>query len=174
MSDDWGAEMHRAKPVNQSRLEPSNFEPGGRYIRLHDGRDITGITVARALIGMLAGEPVLRVSEAVTEPATRRDGAMVKVNLIRATVGWKWLEKATDIDTTIITTVETGQHHYYALEIRFEDGVTLSRYPNARSEPRLRPTTYGLLDLGEPVGRIDLRGRVHPVYERITIRKHRL
>lgn len=57
--------------------------------------------------------------------------------------------------TTVLCAVQHRPQHVYALRVVFEDGVTLARYPDACSKPRLRPATYGGLDLaGLPVGEI--------------------
>ncbi len=56
-----------------------------------------------------------------------------------------------------------------ALEVEFRDGLTLATSPLAKAEPRLRPTTYGVLRFGPEVGAINLRGRHHMVFETITV-----
>ena len=43
------------------------------------------------------------------------------------------------------------------------------RYPDKKSEPRLRPTTTGKIKLGDQVGEILVRGKPHPVYEFINV-----
>jgi hypothetical protein len=45
----------------------------------------------------------------------------------------------------------------------------MARYPDKTSEPRLRPTGRGELVMGQEIGRIDIRGKEHPVYDTITI-----
>ena len=41
---------------------------------------------------------------------------------------------------------------------------------NSPSEPRLRPTVKGFVDLGKEIGKISVRGKEHPVYDKIVNR----
>ena len=94
-------------------------------------------------------------------------GNKVKVNLFKKKVGWKWVGEP-PVDTPTIISVEKGGKHYYTLDSDIGK-VDLTKYPNQKSEPRLRPTSRGDLVMGEEVGRINLRGKEHPVYDSIKI-----
>ena len=94
-------------------------------------------------------------------------GNKVKVNLFKKKVGWKWVGEP-PVDTPTIISVEKGGKHFYTLDSDIGN-VELSKYPNQKSEPRLRPTSRGDLEMGEKVGEIDLRGKLHPVYDSIKI-----
>jgi hypothetical protein len=94
-------------------------------------------------------------------------GNKVKVNLFKKKVGWKWVGEP-PVDTPTIISVEKGGKHYYTLDSDIGK-VDLTKYPNQKSEPRLRPTSRGDLEMGEEVGRINLRGKEHPVYDSIKI-----
>ena len=94
-------------------------------------------------------------------------GNKVKVNLFKKKVGWKWVGEP-PVDTPTIISVEKGGKHYYTLDSDIGK-VDLTKYPNQKSEPRLRPTSRGDLELGEKVSKINLRGKIHPVYDSIKI-----
>ena len=72
-----------------------------------------------------------------------------------------------------IVSVTEGNKHFYALGVNFNNPVTLETYPDKPSEPRLRPTTQGELRLGKRVGSIDMRTKIHPVYEVISVEDKR-
>ena len=70
-------------------------------------------------------------------------------------------------DISTLISVENKSKHYYALETNFPEGINLSRYPNKKDQPKLRPTIKGFVELGKPVGKILVRGKEHPVYDKI-------
>lgn len=139
----------------------------GMYLR--NDVDVTGQSVDQAVVDASGQIPCFLTSETCVEPSKRAHGPIIRVNLIRATAGWKWIREPDGVQTTSLCTVETQGKHHYALLVAFRDGVTLSNYPDRESEPRLRPTTYGVLDYGRTVGSIMLRGRQHRVYSQIMV-----
>ncbi|CAM6053396.1 unnamed protein product [Sphagnum tenellum] len=169
---------HLTFPVPQRMLDSQSkhfkpglgeFQPGGKYIRMSDRFDITGQTVEHASIDVTDGKAAFYVSDGLKDPSTSTNGSIIKVNLIKATVGWKWLTKPDSTDTQTLCSVTCKQQHHYALRVEFDNGVTLARYANARSEPRLRPTTHGSLEFGTVIGQIQLRGHMHAVFDLIGI-----
>ena len=94
-------------------------------------------------------------------------GNKVKVNLFKQRAGWKWVGKP-PVDTPTIISVEQGNKHYYTLDSDIGN-VDLTKYPNQPSEPRLRPSSRGDLKFGEEVGKINIRGKLHPVYDTIEV-----
>jgi len=68
---------------------------------------------------------------------------------------------------TLVSVVHKGKH-YFTLETDFSKGAELKTYPKSQSEPRLRPTATGELDLQEQVGTIRMKEKTHPVYRKIT------
>ena len=140
--------------------------PGGNYIDLDTKEDLTGNTYAGGKVSIVDGKPVLDTSDDFSEPATKADGRKVKVNLFKQKAGWKWIDY--DGPATIVST-EVGGKHHYALSSDFQNPVTLQTYPNQPSEPRLRPTTQGEVELGNKIGNISVRGKVHPVYDEVRI-----
>ncbi len=45
--------------------------------------------------------------------------------------------------------------------------LILKKYPNSKTEPRLRPTVVGEIEIGPQIGNISVRGKEHPVYQSI-------
>jgi hypothetical protein len=87
--------------------------------------------------------------------------------LFKQSAGWKWVGEA-PVKTSTLVSVEMGKDHIYTLTSQFDTPVEMARYEDKKSEPRLRPTTRGVLRVGEKVGEIEVRGRIHPVYDKIT------
>lgn len=148
-----------------------DFAKGGKYLHMPAKADVTGETVTFGFIDVTnPTRPDFKVSQAQKEPATKADGRLVKTNLFKQKAGWKWVSE--DLFTNqlkTIVSVESGSAHLYALRVNFNSGVTLARYANASSEPRLRPTTYGSVTVGREIGRISIRGREHVVYDKIEV-----
>ena len=105
-------------------------------------------------------------------------GTNVKSNLL-ASDKWSWVgkpPKGGDNYTNIITAVgkpaggKSG--HYYAANVDFSKGVTLSRYGY---QPNLRPTAKGTLVLGKQIGKVRIggkdpsKGRVVPFFDKISV-----
>lgn len=182
----WGFltedEFRSILPAPQRWLDPENkeykpgmgdFARGGRYLDMPSKEDVTGQTVARAFIDVSGEKPVFKASSKVIEPSQKGRGVRtIKTNLFKKSAGWKWVEREDDIrEVQTLVSVEEGSKHHYTLKADFPNGVTLQRYENAPSEPRLRPTTHGQVVLGRVIGKISVRGREHPVYDVITIKR---
>ena len=143
---------------------------GGNYIDLDSKEDLTGNTYAAGSVKIIDGKPMLETNDAPAAPATRDSGNKVKVNLFKKKAGWSWVDY--DGPDTIVSTEQGGKHHY-SLNTDFQTPVTLQTYPKQPSEPRLRPTSQGKVVLGNKVGSISVRGKVHPVYDQVTIEDKR-
>ena len=152
-------------------------QPGGRYLEMgaEGPTDITGEFPQRALIGVTPeGKPVMQVSKALLEGETRTDGRKIKTNLFKKKAGWRWTQVPKGFDpeppsSFPLVSVEDGKQHYYTLQAEFPEGVELTRYEKSKSEPRLRPTKKGNVHLGKKVGEISVRGKKHPVYDKVEI-----
>lgn len=167
-------------PVNDARIVPvprgndrmqqifGVNEPGegGNYIDLDSKEDLTGNTYTGGVVKIIDGKPLLETNDAPAAPATKESGNKVKVNLFKQKAGWKWIDY--DGPETIVSTHQGSKHHY-SLSSDFETPVTLQTYPKQPSEPRLRPTSQGKVVLGNKIGSISVRGKVHPVYDQVTI-----
>ena len=141
--------------------------PGGNFIDLDTREDLTGQTFSGGSVVIQDGKPMLETNDQRAEPATKADGRKVKVNLFKQKAGWKWIDVPNGAPTIVST--ETGGKHIYSLSTRFNTPVTLQTYPTQPSEPRLRPTSQGEATLGKRIGSISVRGKVHPVYDQVTI-----
>jgi hypothetical protein len=167
-------------PINDARIVPvprgnermqqifGVNEPGegGNYIDLDSKEDLTGNTYTGGVVKIIDGKPLLETNDAPAAPATKESGNKVKVNLFKQKAGWKWVDY--DGPETIVSTHQGSKHHY-SLSSDFETPVTLQTYPKQPSEPRLRPTSQGKVVLGNKIGSISVRGKVHPVYDQVTI-----
>lgn len=158
----------------------SEFPPqaGGRYLEMGQGgpKDITGQIVEQGAIGVdPTGKASMKVSEGLLDSLpVNKEGRKTKVNLFKKKAGWKWTQvpegyPAEPDSNFPIVSIHDGKDHYYALNADFPEGMELARYPNEKSEPRLKPTKKGNVYLGTKVGEIIRNGKKHPVYDRAQI-----
>ena len=166
----------KSKGYNPS-LSEFGYEPGGRYLAMgKEKTDITGSIPQTGRISVGAdGKPSFMVSKNLAE-SLPQDGKIIRTNLFKKKAGWNWTKTPEGFDPKPssdfpIVSVETGGKHFYTLSTDFPSGVELSRYAKKTSEPRLRPTTRGEIELGQKVGEISVRGKKHPVYDQITAGK---
>lgn len=157
-------------PYNNPKMQEifgvQNPVPGGNYIDLDTKQDVTGTTYTGGSVKVVDGKPVLETNDTTAEPATKADGPKVKVNLFKQKAGWKWVDY--DGPSTIVSTTIRGKH-VYSLDTDIQNPVSLETYPNEPSEPRLRPTTQGEVQTGNVIGNITVRGKPHPVYDKVTV-----
>ena len=154
------------KPYLQKTFAVQNPVPGGNYIDLDTKEDVTGTTYTGGSVKVVDGKPVLETNDTKAEPATKADGPKVKVNLFKQKAGWKWVDY--DGPSTIVSTTIRGKH-IYSLNTDLQNPVSLETYPQQRDEPRLRPTTQGEVQTGNVIGNISVRGKPHPVYDKVTV-----
>lgn len=158
-------------------LSDFEFQRGGRYMQMGKPmQDVSGQfpDSARIAVGP-DGKPSMQVSNTnIPEGEFKKTGRKVKTNLYKKKAGWKWSQVPEGFDPNPdssfpIVSVEDGKKHYYSLATEYPEGVEMTRYPNEKSEPRLRPTKKGGVHLGKQVGEIDVKGKKHPVYDRIQV-----
>lgn len=162
------------KPFLGQQFEP---QAGGRYLQMGDGppKDITGEYPNYGLLSVSPeGKPAFQVSDAPAEAGTKT-GRKIKTNLFKRRAGWKWTKAPEGFDPDPagdfpLISVQDGKQHYYTLSTEFPEGVELTRYEKSATEPRLRPTRQGSVELGNVVGEISVRGKKHPVYDRATVK----
>jgi len=169
------------------QFDLSKFELGGKFFDQDTREDLTNRTFESAVIDVTGSSPKMNV-DVDTDPSVSKksEGELYKTNLFRknAGAGWKWVsENPPEVSrigrggTEVLVSVERKKRkgeesHIYALKANFENGVELARYPEEKSEPRLRPTGKGTLILGDVVGMIQTNsGKQHPVYSSATISK---
>tara|TARA_R100001510_G_C7656252_1_gene216081 strand:- start:326 stop:3730 length:3405 start_codon:yes stop_codon:yes gene_type:complete len=154
------------------RMFPKGDAPkGGDYLNPQTGEVLSGRNVSSANIKISPdGKPSFKVSNDNVETvgSIGKGKTKIKTNLFKKKAGWKWTnspEGYEDIPTLV--SVEKGGKHFYTLETDFSKGVNLKKYENSKTEPRLRPTVNGELEFGNQIGTISVRGKEHPVYEKI-------
>ena len=147
------------------RFDIQEYTKGGKYFDLASGEDVTGRVYESGSIDVSTGKPSLQASDTQVEAAT--SGRKIRTNLFKQSAGWKWVGEAPAKTSTLVS-VEMGSDHLYTLNAQFDTPIEMARYEDKKSEPRLRPTTRGVLRVGEKVGEIEVRGRTHPVYDSIT------
>tara|TARA_Y100000741_G_C18177885_1_gene528043 strand:- start:230 stop:937 length:708 start_codon:yes stop_codon:yes gene_type:complete len=154
-------------------LKDVEYEKGGKYLNPVTKESLTNKNLKDATISISEdGKPNFKASpiEANIVGSPDVKGATkIKTNLFKKKAGWKWIDAPKGFEEVpTLVSVENKGKHYYALKADFPKGVNLSRYAESKSEPRLRPTMKGFVELGEPVGTISVRGKEHVVYDRIV------
>ncbi|CAB4139281.1 hypothetical protein UFOVP345_33 [uncultured Caudovirales phage] len=165
----WLGPDAKEGPPFTKNLPPTR---GGMYlVKTAQGfEDITGVTPRSATIEVgQDGKPQMRITEDTAPQNTKADGPLAKVNLFKKKAGWKWTKEPDGSAPETVVSTEQGSRHYYSLRTDFDTPVNMARYPDAPSEPRLRPTTNGVVKPGEVVGEIEVRGKKHPVYDRVRV-----
>lgn len=152
-------------PAFFNRYGLEGYIRGGKYVDTESGENITGRVYQTGSIDVSTGRPNFQTSD--TPASLPTSGRKIRTNLFKQSAGWKWVGEAPSSTSTLVS-VEIGNDHVYTLKAQFDTPVELARYTEKKSEPRLRPTTRGVLQVGEKVGEIEVRGRVHPVYDTIT------
>ena len=186
-----GGGLKNIMPAPQRMFDPTDkgYKPflsdfdqvaGGRFLEMGgpDGPvDVTGRYPATANISVSPdGKPTFQVAGEERTGLPPNKGRSIKTNLFKKSAGWKWTKVPEGFDPNPagnfpIISVEDGNKHYYTLDAQFPDGAELARYPDRATEPRLRPTRKGKLELGNKVGEIKSRGNIHPVYDKAVIRE---
>jgi len=154
------------------RMFPKGEAPkGGDYLNPKTGDVLTDRNVSSANIKINPdGKPSFNVSnDNVENVGTLGKGnSQIKTNLFKKKAGWKWTDTPSGMDNveTLVSVTHKGKH-FYTIETDFTKGVNLKKYPNQKTEPKLRPTVVGQIELGEPIGEISVRGNPHKVYNKI-------
>ena len=154
------------------RMFPKGEAPkGGDYLNPKTGDVLTDRNVSSANIKINPdGKPSFNVSnDNVDNVGTLGKGnSQIKTNLFKKKAGWKWTGTPSGMDNieTLVSVTHKGKH-FYTIETDFTKGVNLKKYPNQKTEPKLRPTVVGKIELGQPIGEISVRGNPHKVYNKI-------
>jgi len=159
-------------PKPERMFDEGNRPRGGEYINPETQDVLTGKNISSANISVKEGKPSFTgVADNPPEVGTSGKGTYkTKINLYRKGL-WKWIDPPKDYSdiSTLVSVVQKDNKHYFALEADLPSGVNLARYPNAPTEPRLRPTVQAQpLELGNIVGTIRVQGKERPVYDKIV------
>ena len=161
------------------RMFPEDARPaGGEYLNPKTQDILTGMLTKRGRIVIpKEGPPSFKISpeksDVVGSPDIKK-ATKIHTNLLnKKRTGWSWKKTPEGYDNVpAIVSVENKGKHYYALDVDFPKGVELKRFATKKTEPRLRPTVEkGFVELGKPIGVMVLRGKEHPVYDKIINRK---
>jgi hypothetical protein len=138
--------------------------------------DITGQTFAGGTVSTVGGKRRMNISDEAAESIVAKrpgdEGRLTRVNLFDSKkTGWKWSKNKPANAPDTVVSVEQGDKHYYALTTESAQPVDLATYPKKKSEPRLRPTTRGKIELGKKVGEFIYQGKKRPVYDTVKIVK---
>jgi hypothetical protein len=159
------------------KMFPEDARPaGGEYLNPATQDILTGMFSKKGRIVIpKEGPPSFKISPEKSDIIGSPDikgATQIKTNLFKKKAGWKW-DKAPKgyEDAPTLVSVENKGKHYYTLDAQFPEGVNLSRYAKSKTEPRLRPTIKGFVELGKPIGKISVRGKEHPVYDKIINRE---
>ena len=159
------------------KMFPEDARPaGGEYLNPATQDILTGKNFSKGNISITPeGRPSFKVSPSEKEIVGSPDikgATQIKTNLFKKKAGWKWNKAPKGYeDAPTLVSVENKGKHYYTLDAQFPEGVNLSRYAKSKTEPRLRPTIKGFVELGKPIGKISVRGKEHPVYDKIINRE---
>lgn len=140
---------------------------GGRY-KMDSGQDVSGLHFNDAVI--LGSDKSINVEwknqeeEPEPKPAPKSGLRRIRFNMLRPSKfdGYK--------DAWIVAS-ETSKGHIYSLSVEVQTTLTLKTFPGKKSEPRLRPETYGSLHPLNKIGEITIKssGKKHPLYDRVFV-----
>jgi len=155
------------------RMFPESSRPiGGEYLNPKTGDILTNKNLEYGNISITPeGRPKFEASPNTIEnvgSVGEKGATTIKTNLFKKTAGWKWLDAPNEYkDIPTLISVENKGKHYYSLNTEFPKGLNLTRYDKSKTEPKLRPTIKGFIELGNKIGTISVRGKEHPVYDKI-------
>ena len=133
-----------------------------------DKKDVTGFHFSRATI---IGEDKSinvewddQVNKPEPKPAPKSGMRRIRFNMLRPS-------KFSGYDGSWIVASETSRGHFYSLGVNIKTTLTLQTFPKKKSEPRLRPETYGQLIAYQQIGEITIKssGKKHPLYEHMYV-----
>ena len=177
------------KPIAEKALSKVGREvvPGGEFLMSKRKRgknvleNVTGKSYNKSFISVVDSDhPHMAVDEdsiipdLTYEQLKKEKGTLSRINLFRKGAGWKWakgnkfsgkLSKVAGDDAVI--SVHRGDKHYFALSTELNSPTAMQTYPKG-GNPTLKPTTKGVPQFGKVVGHINVRGKKHPLYDRIT------
>jgi len=166
-------EMISVFPKPASKFpEGQSPDAAGDYINPVTNESVSGKNVSSASIKLTPeGKADFKVSNdnVDTVGSEGKGKTLIRTNLFDKSKGWKWVDAPKQYENIPkIISVEKSGKHYYTVETDFSKGVNLTKYPEKPTQPKLRPTVKGELEFGNQIGTISVRGKQHPVFEKIT------
>ena len=163
-------------PKPQRMFDEKDAPIGGEYLNPITKEKLTDKNFQSASIGITPeGKPSFTAKNIEVDKVGSPDiqgATQIKTNLFKKKAGWKWLNAPKEYENIpTLVSVENKGKHYYTIQADFPQGINLSRYAKSKTEPRLRPTIKGFVNLGKPIGTISVRGKEHPVYDKIINKK---
>ena len=163
-------------PKPQRMFDEKDAPIGGEYLNPITKEKLTDKNFQSASIGITPeGKPSFTAKNIEVDKVGSPDiqgATQIKTNLFKKKAGWKWLNAPKDYENIpTLVSVENKGKHYYTIQADFPQGINLSRYAKSKTEPRLRPTIKGFVNLGKPIGTISVIGKEHPVYNKIINKK---
>ena len=142
---------------------------GGKYL-MDSGKDVTGLHFKKAEI--LGSDKSIniewknQVKKPEPKPAPKSGMRRVRFNMLRPS-------KFDGYDDSWIVASETSKGHIYSLRVKVHGVLTLKTFPKKKSEPRLRPETYGSIIAFNQIGEITIKssGKKHPLYDVVYVSK---
>ena len=135
--------------------------------------DVTGEFVKGASVVVTANGAASQLNVGTLEvPPTgsldKSYGKIVRINMFRRKAGFTVVDAVRQPE--YIISVETGGKHYYAKsKVEIDGFARLKHFPDKKSEPRLRLETRGDLELYGEEHTVVIRGKEHPLYDKIII-----
>lgn len=135
--------------------------------------DVTGEFVKGASVVVTANGAASQLNVGTLEvpPSGSLDksyGKIVRINMFRKKAGFTVVDALRQ--PGYIISVETGGKHYYAKsKVEIDGYARLQHFPDKKSEPRLRLETRGDLELYGEEHTVVIRGKEHPLYDKIII-----
>ncbi len=169
-----GLDMSKLKlnPPVFAKPEKILGKPGGAFVT-ESGVDVTGRHYKGAVISAGLKRIDVDGEKEVPKPEPRSSGRRIKFNMLRPRT-YDIIEGDAPFDGLKegmwLITAETSEGHIYIRDnVVVETALTLKAFPNKKSEPRLRPETYGSIGTffgDRVVGKIRIKssGKVHPVF----------
>ena len=168
----YGMKNPPVTPIPQKITGSKGFYSGP------NGSDVTGRHYKNAKISSEPRQISVEWGNEVPEPEPKSSGMRIRFNMVRPSLwepnsrgsGWQieaYNAPAWRASEPWLITAETSKKHYYFIgSVNVETALTLARLEK-KSEPRLRPETFGEITLGREVATIRMKssGKEHPVYD---------